>query len=180
MKKKILSTAIAGVLGLSMLTGVAAQESAPADVEVVNNPQGGLEIFIDAADFDAVPYSLQDQQTNADIVVTVTDDRGSDLGWNVTISGTNFTDGTNSFDVENLVLSSDATVTGNPGSPEGITATGGPVPEGPDSLKIASVERGGGTGEFTVTFSDSELTIPGGTLVGEYQSTLTVSVATGP
>lgn len=184
--KRILRPLLASFLGLSMIVGASAQQAAPVEqeapavVEVEKNPDGELSIEISAADFEAVPYSLTDQTVDADIVVTVTDDRGSDLGWNVTIVGKDFTDGTSTFDVENLVLSSETIVTGSPGSTQGITTSGGSVPEGPDSAKIITAETGSGTGQFTVTFEDSELTVPGGTLVGEYESTLTVSVSTGP
>ncbi len=185
--RKLVNTILAGVLGLSMIAGVSAQEvedsdSGPAVVEVGINESGTLDVVIEEADFGLVPYSLQDQEAEADnIVVTVVDDRGSNAGWNVVLTGTNFStegDSPLTFPVTNLVLG-DGAVTPEVGSATGIQTTGGAVQTESETSAI-SAESGTGTGRFNISFEDSTLTVPGGTLVGDYSSTLQVEISSAP
>jgi hypothetical protein len=181
--RKITNTLLAGGLALTMVAGVSAQsvDGGEADVSVITNNNGVLTVEIADASFGSHEYSLLDQDADpADIVVTVTDSRGSDTGWNVTLNGSPFSSLTTStpFDASNLVLGQSTVASYDNGNypTDGISGYPAAVADAPSVATIISAAPGNGTGKFDVTFADSTLNIPGGTLVGDYMSTLTVTL----
>lgn len=148
-----------------------------------------LAVSITNADFGGVPYSFQNQTRSGSLTVGVIDTRGTAAGWNVTLSASDFQTATGSqfFDISNLSLTPGTQigvpyVTGDPvPSTAGLTASGAaPVQEtGTGSTKIWSAGVLAGAGQFALPLTGS-LTVPGGTLVGDYTSVITVSIVSGP
>lgn len=187
--RKLVNTVLAGVLGLSMVAGVTAQSvDGDATINVQPNQDGVVSpLIISAPNFGSVEYSLDDQLvTNPtdgadNLILQITDDRGGANGWDVSISGTDFTneEETASFSVTNLTLGT-GSVTSDSGDPANVTANADQsVTTGATSLVTASVDIDS-NGEFSVTYTGNGLNVPGGTPVDEYTSTLTVSVTEGP
>lgn len=176
--RRVISTLMASVVAISFLAGANAQTTGTATVNVTSS--GQRTVAIGNANFGPISYSFQDQDVNTPIVVTVTDNSGSGAGRNVTIFGEDFDrpDG-RSFDIANLGLDTGVaeSTAGQPAT--GVTAPGGTVTESSPGTTIASAPALQGMGAYTISYP-ATLTVPGGTLVGEYQSTLTVSIATGP
>lgn len=184
--RKLISLFVTGLMALTMIAGVAAQDTNDALVCVApltGDDAGSINVAIAEADFGTVPYNPTAAETSeSDVVVTVTDDRGVVGGWDVTISGTSFvtSPSTLTFPSTALDLSDSATAT-SPAT--GSFATeGGPVPTTPDTNFTIITATNVGTSPtsgYVFNFEESELTVPAGTLVGEYKSTLTVTLTAG-
>lgn len=180
--RRMIYIALTGILAIAMIGGASATEtetkSGTASVNVTSD--GVLSVTIDNASFDSVPYKFTDQSTTASIKVNVEDNRGNGTGWKVSLYGSDFQreDGTK-FDIDHLALASAE-----------VERTAGQIPteinthvvalgdESPGQV-IASAPELQGMGHYTVDYSAS-LTVPGGTLVGEYKSTLYVSITSEP
>jgi hypothetical protein len=142
-----------------------------------------LAVQITAADFEARPYSFENQTTTGSVTLAVTDTRGTAPGWGVNVAGSNFTSGTESFEIGNLALAPQApiAVTGACGV---VTSAGNQtvVPLGivtSTAQRIWSADAASGAGCFQLPVA-ATLNIPGGTLVGTYTSTVTVSITAAP
>ncbi|MEW6283530.1 MAG: WxL domain-containing protein [Candidatus Eremiobacterota bacterium] len=115
--------------------------------------------------------------------LTLTDARGSGSGWNVTLSATNFTSGGNS------ILASGFTFTGPGGT---VTTVAGNAPPtqstvvaqalSPGGFKVLSAAANTGMGRYTYTPATAQfgLTVPASTFAGNYSSTMTFTIASGP
>lgn len=178
--RKLISVLCATLVALAGAASVSAQTATEANVTVTGG--GELVVSIGAADFADVPYDFAAQTTNADIVVHVEDNTGTASGWNVTILGDAvFTsaDTTSTIPIGNLTMA-----TGTPVSVEGqdvtdITAPGAASGVTTTAQPIASAPAESGQGVYDITYPSS-LVVPGGTQVGEYNATLTVSITSGP
>jgi hypothetical protein len=193
-RNKLVAVVGSALILASSLTMGAAQ-SAPtatgnATVRVTSDTTTNyLAVSINSADFGGVPYSFQNQQANASLTVGVTDTRGSAAGWNVSLNATDFRngDGSQFFGIGNLSLVA-GTQVGQPyisGDPMPSTAnmtafSAAPVQKTGDSTtKIWSAAELAGAGKFELPMAGT-LTVPGGTLVGDYTSVVTVSIISGP
>jgi large repetitive protein len=113
---------------------------------------------------------------------TVTDSRGTGVGWNVTVQATRLTAGVHTLPWGSISMPQPSVAKGTPQS------TGLPnIPAGPyaiDSLsaiKIASAAAGGsGEGSYIFTTGLLTLSVPASVYAGTYTSTVVVSVITGP
>lgn len=138
------------------------------------------------------PFELtgKDQEiTGAAInAFAVTDARGNGAGWQVTVQASQFKDAT---DVENVkTLTTDALLLSAPevskekealGSSdlETITRLGGNI--GVSPVKVLSAAEGGGMGTFDISAMGLKLNLlPKDVYEGNYTSTVTVSIITGP
>jgi hypothetical protein len=137
----------------------------------------------------ATPVTLtgDDQTTTYSMGLTVNDPRGNGSGWNLTITSTTFTSGSNTLDtVASSILTSPAVVCSGTGShctnpTNGITYPVG-VPAGapaPTAVKFFNAATSSGLGKFTITPTIT-VSIPGNTYAGTYTSTVSVAVVTGP
>ena len=190
-----LRTRIFAIVGALMLVGGTAAttlaQAVPTDtgnatVSITSDATVNyLAVSISDASFTPKPYSFTDQSTSGALTVTVTDTRGTAAGWNVNLDATDFGSGGGSFSISNLSLTAgavagalfqDATA-----SALGITASNAsPVKKtGVSTTKVLSAAVASGAGLFNLPMTGS-LNIPGGTLVGTYTSTVTVSIASGP
>lgn len=196
--RKLINTVLAGALGLSMVAGASAQGTDTGDASIIIgiNSEGSRSVEItDAPDFGVVPYSLEEtlvNSTNAvdgdgvptdtDLVIVATVDTGGEEGWNVTLTAGDFTTGGASavtFDVTALSIGGGTnTTTANPGT--GSVTLSPPADLSATTKVMSAPEEASSNGKYTSTFTGNALTVPPGTLVGEYTSTITVTIDAAP
>lgn len=178
-------TKFVGIVGAALMTvgafGGAYAESTTADVNVkVGSPANAtLAASITGGRFADVTYRAGNsfQNSNGTIVVTATDTRGVGSGWTVSLSsGSDFTSGSQSFSVNNLSLQSGSVqgrdnANANGITPAAITAVG-------NSQAVMVASKNNGLGVFDDTIQGT-VKVPDGTLVGDYKTTLTVSIVAG-
>lgn len=182
MFKKITTGTLALTLAVGMAGGALAATENDSDVTVNIFSHGVLAVHIDGNDFEGYPYQLEDQDTEPiDIVIYASDERGTAAGWHVTLSGEDFVDEDKLpkefFAIENLSVAH--------GDVETTSSTGQPSEDPPAAYNLLAVETdpqtvltadpGSGAGKYTNT-RGATLTIPAGTLVGDYKATLTVTI----
>lgn len=174
--RKFTNFLIAGAFALSMVATGAVQAAPNAEVTITST--GSRVVSIEAIDFGDKTYSFSTQTATASAIVKVEDNTGSGSGWNVTLQGVDFErDASTKIAIGNLSLAA-----GTPASTAGQATTGITAPAitvGTGPAKIASAPALSGMGHYTITYPGT-LTVPGGTLVGDYKSTLTVSITAGP
>lgn len=191
--KRILSV-VASVLLLAGTSASVLAQAQPSDTGnaavtiTTDTSTNYLAVAItDSIAFTNVPYSFSTQQTTGTLTVTATDTRGTAAGWHVTLDATDFMrDAATSFAIGNLDLLA-GTVSGVPfqgvtGDPTGITqSSAAPVQKTGSSLttNVLSAAIGHGAGQFALPMNGT-LTIPGGSLAGEYHSIVTVAINAGP
>jgi hypothetical protein len=188
LRKSILSAAAALlILAGAATTNVIAAPTDTGNATVTIASTGVLSVLVSDAAFGTHPYSFTNTVgVPGSLTVTATDERGTAAGWNVNLSGTDFSRDVNtSFDISNLNLTA-GTVVGVPfggatASASGITASSAaPVLEtGTSVTKVLSAAVLSGAGQFDLPMTGS-LTIPAGTLVGTYTSEVTVTIVSGP
>lgn len=187
-----------GALALSLVAGLTGSafaqtaedyltDTGDVTVEIVSN--GILVVVIHNFDLGEVNYEVVDTTYTAERFTIETQDmRGTAQGFTVTISGTDFEQvdpatGTvvDSFDIENLRLFGKESVPGwtmnHPTNVAPVLSDVDPVTN--DAQTALHADPGTGAGHFWNMY-DVELTIPAGTLVSEYSSTLTVSANAAP
>ena len=147
-------------------------------------PTGSLTLTAPGAvNFPAVGLSGLDQSASQTATLTVADTTGSNAGWNVTASGTQFTDGAGHKLPATAVTVASAPswscvggctlpTNGVSYSPAYVLPTGAAT-----KLCNAAVGTGMGTMNGTVTF---QLAVPADTYAGTYTSTWTLSIVSGP
>lgn len=139
---------------------------------------------VSAASFSGTLNGLNQVFTSSNSAA-VTDATGTGNGWNLTITGTQFTTG----DTTPRTLPTSALqITGvTAAATSGSTATAPSnsvthpltVPVGATAAKFYNAAANSGMGAFTLTTSYN-LSIPAATYAGTYSSTLTVSLISGP
>jgi hypothetical protein len=129
-----------------------------------------------------------DQTQTYPLAIAANDLRGTGAGWNLTVTSTQFTSGSNTLAANASAISTAPTSACATGT---CTATGGgsltypvAVPAGvgpPTAVKFFSTTgtSGGGMGQFTITPSISVF-VPGNSYAGSYASTVTLAAVTGP
>lgn len=183
LRNRLIATVGATALLVSTaVTGLAADSNATVKI---NENAGDFSVSISSVDFGELSYNFDNQLVvDKAITVTVKDNRGSAPGWNVSLSGGAFTDTTinKSFASTNLNLEAASpaiTYVGGNTNVSGQTALQAPFGVSGTATKIWSAGAGSGDGEYKQNLL-ADLTVPGGTLVGNYTSTLTVNIASGP
>lgn len=177
--------------GLSLvLVAGALAAGAMADTGLVTGTvaAGTLSEVTAAAPTFSVSLDGTDQTASYTLPITLTDSRGTGLGWNMTITSTQFTTGGAS---PNTLPTSASTITAvssscKPGStctnptnsvtyplglPSGATA--------PTAVKLMNAALLTGLGKFTVTPTVS-VSVPANSFAGTYTSTITLAVVSGP
>jgi hypothetical protein len=173
----------------AVLPGLAATSNAEAvvDVQVTGIQNGTVSIIIteSATDqFDNVTYTYAtDTPSYGDFDVTVTDERGTAAGWGVTLQGTDFLRQSNPTLGLDIPIAKLALV---PNGPTRVSNAGtiptavSPISQmssAPRTLWTASPNQGDGV--FT-SVVDGTLTVPAGTLVNTYKSTITAVITFAP
>lgn len=178
----MLSVALVFVLG----GGVFAQsDTGMATVEIVPiaNDGGTLSVAIINVDFGEHEYRLTDHTVNGKLSIYASDMRGTAGGWTVTLAGTDL----NSSSYPTLPISignlySPAGTVCHIGDPSGHPTDAPPVPVASwlishSPVAVLSAVPGTGAGIYENSRAGTLLNIPGGTLIGEYKSTLTITIS---
>jgi len=135
----------------------------------------------------AAPVILtgDDQTTTYSMGLTVQDARGSGAGWNLTITSTVFTTGSQSLpSTASSIITPPTAVcsgAGNHCTGPNDSAIGYPVtvPAGATAVKFFDAALNTGLGKFTI-MPTVTLSIPGNTYAGTYTSTVTIALNSGP
>ena len=175
--KKVTAGSLSLILAAGLASGTMAQD-ATGNVDVVIAPSetGVMSVAITNVNFGSYEYSLSTQSAReGSVVISTGDTRGTAEGWSVTLSGTDFDP---NFLIGNLTLTDPQVATtsgtGLPSEDPPAAVAANPVVVAPGTTVITAAPDSG-AGTCTTTY-DANLTIPGGTLVGTYQSTLTVTI----
>jgi len=130
---------------------------------------------------------LGDQTQNYTVPLAVQDTRGTGVGWNLTITSTQFTTGggtpntlaTNASSMTAVGVTPGTGTSTNPtnaiGYPVAVPAASVP----PTAVKFFNAAANTGMGRFTVTPTIGVF-VPQNSYVGTYSSTLTVAIVSGP
>jgi hypothetical protein len=190
LKKRSIRFYLGFALILAMATGGSAiaafADSGTARVAV----NAGSLTLTGVTNVSAPPVTLNgdDQTTTYSMGLTVSDARGSGAGWNLSITSTAFTTGSQSLSNTASSINAAPTVAcsgvgGHCTSPDdsAITYPVG-VPAGasaPTAVKFFDAKANTGLGKFTITPTVT-IAIPGNTYAGTYTSTVTIALNTGP
>jgi hypothetical protein len=168
--------------GMAAFVVSAAPASAATSTVTGTVTAGTLSIATAAAPTFGVTLNGIDQVATYTVPTTVTDATGTDNGWNLTVSSTQFTTGA-------LTLSTGAsTVTGVANSCVGGSTCTDPtnsisyplaIPAAAPAVKYFNGAASTGAGKFTNTPTIA-VAVPANTRAGVYSSTLTLSAVSGP
>lgn len=186
--RKLINTVLAGALGLSMISGVSAQiDDASGDVVVGITADADVNILtvaLTGGDFGEHPYSLSQQTVNGTLNVTVSDNRGTNAGWNVNLYAEGNLEGVNtdaSIPLANLSLAAATDSSETP--PIGLPSTDiqrnplSPVTAADQSILTATEGVGAGVYVFDI---EGALVIPAGQVVDTYSTTLFITATDAP
>ncbi len=166
------------MFGPTMMSSVAQlEDKTTVEIQIVGG--GSLSVSISeslAGGFSDVSYNFTKQLSAGTLVVTVVDERGIASGWNVFVSADDFSGSSGVIDIQSLDL-----------IPGQIDHQRGNVDlDGLTTFPVAPVSTGNtlfwsasgnfGDGEYNLPLVGI-FSIPVGTLVGVYTSTLTVTVS---
>ena len=188
LRNRIATVLAAAVLAGSMMGGVqAAPGDLASDTAAVTIIRGTFTATIAAEDFGSAPYSFANQTvTSGGLVLTISNETGSPLGWQVVTTASNYigqTRATENVPFGNTAISGTSTLAKVAGQEvgTGLTSTES-LSSGGGTTPIISVVAapGSGQGKYTLTLSQLSLTVPGGTLAQTYTSTLTVTLPSAP
>lgn len=163
----------------------AQSDTGDATVQVVpiGDDGGILSVAITDVDFGEHEYRLTDHVASGHLSIYASDMRGTAGGWTVTLAGDDLLSTENSaapIPIGNLV-SAPGTVT-HIGVPSGHATDNPPTayaawPVTKAATTVLHAVPGSGAGFYENHRTNTFLTIPGGTLIGEYKSTLTVTIS---
>jgi hypothetical protein len=126
-----------------------------------------------------------DQSVNYTLPLTMNDLRGSGAGWNLTMTSTTFTNGTQTLGTTaSSIASATSSCTAggtctNPTNSISYPLTIPAAATAPAAVKVFNAAANTGMGRFTVTPSIN-VSIPGNSYAGTYTSTLTIAAVSGP
>ena len=176
---KRLNILLAGIAAFAVL---AAPASAANSTVTGTVTAGTLSIATSATPTFGVTLNGIDQVATYTVPTTVTDATGTDAGWNLTVSSTQFTTGS-------FTLATDASnVTGVANSCVGGSTCTDPtnavsyplnIPAAAPAVKYFSATAATGAGKFT-KMPTVTVAVPANTHAGTYASTLTLAAVSGP
>jgi WxL domain surface cell wall-binding len=178
----------AGIATLGSLLLIAAPAGATTASATLTAGSLGFASTPGNVTFPSVALNGQNRTVNASQPVDVADATGSGAGWNVTATSTLFTSGSNTLPAGSTTISSaPAAATCDSGvtcTPAGSNSVSYPysLPAGataPTATKLFTAGLGTGMGDQTVNPTWT-LAIPGNAYAGNYQSTWTLSLVSGP
>ncbi|HWB22441.1 MAG TPA: WxL domain-containing protein [Gaiellaceae bacterium] len=126
-----------------------------------------------------------DQSVNYTLPLTMNDLRGTGAGWNLTMTSTTFTNGTQTLGTSASSIASVAAVCTAGGSCSNASnsisypLTVPAAATAPAAVKVFNAAASTGMGRFTITPSIN-VSIPGNSYAGSYTSTLTIAAVSGP
>jgi hypothetical protein len=126
-----------------------------------------------------------DQSINYTLPLTMNDLRGTGAGWNLTMTSTTFTSGSNTLATSaSSIAAVTSSCTGggtctNPTNAISYPLTLPAATSAPAAVKVFNAAANTGMGRFTVTPSIN-VSIPGNSFAGSYTSTVTIAAVSGP
>ena len=126
-----------------------------------------------------------DQSVSYSLPLTMNDLRGSGAGWNLTMTSTTFTNGTQNLATTASSISavtSACTAGGTCTNPTNAISYPLTIPAAataPAAVKVFNAAANTGLGRFTVT-PTVNVAIPGNSYAGSYTSTITIAAVSGP
>ena len=185
---RLLRRALLGSLVTSAvaLAGVPTALAATSDVSIT----GGYLEFINSTPgdvaFPPVVLNGTDQVTSQTQPLNVNDSRGTGEGWNITATSTVFSDGTNKLPLPATTLATeppvacDAAVACTPATNTVTYPYTLPADDtAPIATRVYNAELNTGSAAQTIT-PNWQLSIPSSTRAGNYTSTWTISLVSGP
>jgi WxL domain surface cell wall-binding len=171
-------------MGAVLAAAALASPAAAATSTVTGTVSAGtLSLTTTATPSFGITLDGTDQTAGYTVPTTVTDATGSGNGWNLTITSTQFTTGSQTLSATastiTSVASSCVTTCTNPTNAVALPIT---VPAGatpPAAVKYFNAAAATGRGRFSNTPTVS-VSLPASTLAGTYSSTLTLSAVSGP
>lgn len=180
MKRHHLRLPLILVVALAALTTAAAATAATLTTTATISGTAGLSLNMPSNPSITDTLDGTDQTVSYAPVLGLVDARGSGAGWNLTISATNFADGSGHTIAPGTVTSvaqachSGSTCTA--GTASGISL---PLTLGATAGKFANAASNSGLGKVDVT-PTIQVSIPGNAYAGTYTSTVTLAATTGP
>jgi hypothetical protein len=175
------------LLGLSalalVLTAVAVAGTVTATATVTGAGALSLSHGTTATISDTLDGS--DQSVNYTLPLTMNDLRGTGTGWNLTMTSTSFTNGTQTLatNASSIASAASACTAGgactNPTNSITYPLTVPAAASAPAAVKVFNAALNTGMGRFTITPSIN-VSIPGNSYAGTYTSTLTIAAISGP
>jgi hypothetical protein len=184
MKQRILM--VVGIAAAALVVAsaaVAGNVTATATVAAGNS--GNLALSLPANPSISSTLDGSDQTATYSLALGLNDVRGSGAGWNLTITSTAFTDGSQSL------ANASSTLTGvttgclaggsctNPSNAVSYPLTIPAAATAPTAVKFFNSAANTGMGRFTVTPTIS-VAVPGNAYAGAYTSTVTIAAVSGP
>ncbi len=174
---KRLNILLAGIAAAAVM---AAPASAATSTVTGTISAGTLSISTSAAPSFGLLLDGTDQTASYTVPTTVTDATGSDSGWNLTITSTQFTAGAYTLPatassvtgVTNTCIST-CTAANN------VITYPRAVPTAPTTAKFFNAALGTGAGKWNTTPAIN-VNVPANTHIGTYTSTLTLAAVSGP
>jgi hypothetical protein len=181
-RTRALALTVAAVLAVP-LAALGANSANVTATATVNG--GSLALSSSATPSVSVTLNGTDQSPSYTVPFVITDPRGTGAGWNVTMTSTTFTSGS-----DTLATDASAVTGATSGCTSGIACTNAtnsvPFPvtvpaaaTAPAAVKIFNAALNTGMGSVTVT-PTVQVSIPPNTAAGTYTSTLTLAVVSGP
>jgi putative surface cell wall-binding protein len=187
-KYRLLAIAGVSALGIGLL-GVTSNAALATDAQVtVTTSDGQLTATATDINLGSYQFSVADQMTtpNSNLVIAVTDARGTGDGWHLTVSSTDFFSNGSGQDIPvsgfkyagagSVALNSGQAIDGTSGPLVAPALSGTTVGT---SISVGSAQSLFGSGSYTYTLPVA-LLIPGGSLIDVYNATLSITAVTGP
>ena len=193
MRKIIASILISGlVLGLGSLVGVLVVKAADTTLTQTVTA-GALTVSAPASvTFGAVDYSFTGQTSSGNTLDNIqpSDKRGSEAGWTVVATCTDWTKGADTMDYDGngtttgQLTINQGSVTVSKTAGQDIDPTNGPIKGTTDSfdavtteITILTASASYGEGEYDADGYDLQQYIPGMTNAGDWTTTLTITIS---
>jgi hypothetical protein len=175
------------LLGLGVLALVLAAVAVAGTVTATATVTGAGALSLSHGSTASISDTLDgtDQSVNYTLPLTMNDLRGSGAGWNLTMTSTTFTNGTQTLGTTASSIASVASTCAGGGTCTNATnsitypLTVPAAASAPAAVKVFNAAANSGMGRFTVTPSIN-VSIPGNSFAGSYTSTLTIAAVSGP
>ncbi|MBK8902314.1 MAG: WxL domain-containing protein [Anaerolineaceae bacterium] len=174
-------------MGIALLLLLAVATTSFADDVVGSMTVTGGSLTIDAVDnpaFPGVTLNGTSQSVSDSIAIDVQDLRGSGAGWQLEVTSTTFTNGTQTLpttalSITDVISACDGTTCTDPTNGYLYPLTVPADATAPSAVAFFDAALNTGLGDFTITPTFS-LAVPATTYAGTYNSTITLTVANVP